>query len=115
MNGRGMPVTGMMPMVMPDVLEDLEHEHGEHADADERAEEVAREPGGSPGAPHHDGEQREQRPRAPTKPSSSPTDGEDEVGVLLGDEAALGLRARSKSPRPSIRPLAMACVDCCWL
>ena len=38
-----MPVTGMIPIVMPDVLEDLEHEHRQHADADQRAEQVAGE------------------------------------------------------------------------
>ena len=43
----------------------------------------------------------------PTKPSSSPTDGEDEVGVLLGDEAALGLGALER-PSPVGRPLAIA-------
>ena len=55
-----------------DVLEDLEHEHGQHADADERAEVVAGQLGRPPDPPDDDREQREQR-RRPTKPSSSPT------------------------------------------
>ena len=64
-----------------------------HADAHERAEEVAGEPGCSPGAPHHDREEAEQDHRA-EEAELLPHRREDEVGVLLGDEAALGLGAR---------------------
>ena len=57
----------------PDVLEDLEHEHRQDADADERAELVAGQLGGAPDPPDDDRAAGARRVPAPMKPSSSPT------------------------------------------
>ena len=92
MNGSGMPVTGMIPIVMPDVLEHLEHEHRQHPDAD-RACRAGRGPAG-PFA-------RSASTITPNSTSTSaaadeaellPDGREDEVGLLLGHVAAVGLR-----------------------
>ena len=75
-----------------------------HADAHEHAEEVAREPGCSPGPPHHEGEEAEQHDRA-EEAELLPHRREDEVGVLLGHEAALRLRALAETlaGEPAVR------------
>src|SRR2546423_3396739 len=95
---------GHDPHRHPHVLEDLEHEDGKYADADERAEEVTGEEGGSPRPPDHDREQRQQRRRA-EEAELLAYGGEDEVGVLLGNEPARRLRAVARAA-PGGAPLA---------
>ena len=73
MNGSGMPVIGMMPIVMPMFSNTWNANIAEHADADERAEEVGRQQGGSPDAATRAARRAPSSVAPPTKPSSSPT------------------------------------------
>src|SRR5262249_25722986 len=74
------------------VLEDLEDEQREDADAHQRAEEVTGEQRRSPRAPDDDREEGEQCRRA-EDPNPLADGGEDEIGVLLGHDPAGGLGA----------------------
>ena len=76
----------------PDVLEDLEHEQGQHAHADHGAGVVAGELGRAPDAPHHERVHADEEAGA-GQAELLPHRGEDEVGVLLGHVAQPGLRA----------------------
>ena len=89
MNGSGMPVIGMMPIVMPMFSNTWNANSATNADADQRAEEVGRVVSGcSPDAPHQQREQAEQQ-RAADEAELLADRGEDEVGVLLGHERQL--------------------------
>src|SRR5262245_12786912 len=78
------------------VLEDLDREHREHADCDERSEEVGRQQGYSPEAPRQERVEQQQR-RAADEAEVLPHRREDEVGVLLGNEAVLRLHATAEA------------------
>ena len=83
MNGSGMPVIGMMPIVMPMFSKTWNANIAEHADRQERAEEVGGQQGDPPEPPHEQRVEHEQRGAA-DEAELLPHHGEDEVGVLLG-------------------------------
>ena len=92
MNGSGIPVIGMMPMVMPAFSKIWNTNSAMMPSAQQGAEVVAGELGRSPHAPHDDGQQRQQR-RSPEEAELLADRGEDEVGVLLRNVAEPGLGA----------------------
>ena len=73
MNGSGMPVTGMMPMVMPTFSKIWNTNMASTPTQIEHAELVAGQLGRPPDPPDDDREQRRAAWPPPTKPSSSPT------------------------------------------
>ena len=64
--------------------------------------------GDAPQAPHQQCRRARSATAPPTKPSSSPTDGEDEVGVLLGHVRVLRLAALEQARRRRSPPVTIA-------
>ena len=92
-NGRGTPVTGMMPEAHADVLERLEAEPAGDARPRRPGRTRRRRARRSPArARCTHAEQRDQH-AGTDQAELLAGDGEDEVGVLLGHEAGPGLRA----------------------
>ena len=75
----------------PDVDEALEGEPADDAGGHQPAEGVGRADGDPAAPPQHDAEQQHE-PAGADQAELLPRDGEDEVGLLLGDEGAVGLR-----------------------
>ena len=75
-----------------DVLEGLEGEPGDDAGGDDRAVELGGLAGDAAGAPQDDAQQQDDQPGA-QEAEFLAGDGEDEVGLLLGDELPGGLGA----------------------
>ena len=76
----------------PNILEGLEREPGDNPYADQSAKEVVRPLGDQEGSPEEEGEEEEHE--ATSKESRLlPRNCEDEVGLLLRDESAIGLRS----------------------
>ena len=109
-----MPVIGMMPIVMPDVLEHLEREHRQ---ARRRTRARRRSPARA-GLFARSATSRGRRDRAarraPRKPSSSPTDVKMKSVCCSGTKPPWVCEP-SPRPSPANRPCAMACFDCSWL
>ena len=83
MNGSGMPVIGMMPIVMPMFSNIWNANIASTPTATQRAEEVGRQQRDAPEAPHEQPVERDQR-RAADEAELLADHREDEVGVLLG-------------------------------
>ena len=92
MNGNGMPVIGMMPIVIPMFSKTWNAKIAEHADREQRAEEIGRQQRGPPEPPHQQPVEPDQR-RAADEAELLTHHREDEVGVLLGHVAEVGLAA----------------------
>ena len=75
-----------------DVLEGLEGEPGDDPGGHDRPVQLGRLAGDPAGAPQDDAEQDDDQP-GPEEAELLARDGEDEVGLLLGDELAGGLGA----------------------
>ena len=103
-NGSGMPVTGMIPMTMPDVDQELEQDHRGQPDGDHHAERVTRLPADEQDPPDQQPEQAEQQHEPPTKPSSSATTVKMKSVRLHRDVAALVLARPTVRPCPSQPP-----------
>src|SRR5690348_1270286 len=91
--------------VHPDVLHDLDEDHGEHARGQQLAEAVGRDAGGAKQAQQQDAEQRQQS-EAAQQAELLGEGGEHEVGGAFGHEAELPLQALQ--PAASEQP---ACAD----
>ena len=81
-NGSGMPVTGAMPIVMPDVDEHLEEEGEDDPAGDDRAVEVSGDRDDAQAAPH-DEQVEQQQDRGADEPALLRERREDEVGGVL--------------------------------
>ena len=91
-NGSGSPVTGMMPRVIPMFSKAWKANQATTPVATSRPNRSDGAERRSAGPPEHHPEQQEIS-RGADEAELLPRDREDEVGLLLGDEAALGLRA----------------------
>ena len=86
-----------------DVLEHLDREHREHADGEQRPEEIGRQQRDPPEPPREQSVEQQQR-RAADEAEILADHGEDEVGVLLGYEASSSSASPGTARRPSGRP-----------
>ena len=91
MNGSGMPVIGMIPIVIPMFSKIWNMNIASTPTHDERPEEVAGQLRGSPDAPRRCTANSASSVAAADEAELLADRGEDEVGVLLGHVAELGL------------------------
>ena len=100
MNGSGMPVIGMIPMVIPMFSKIWNANIASTPIAHQRAEEVGRQQGDSPQPP--DQQRVEQRAACapPTKPSSSPTAVKMKSVCCSGTKPFLVCDALAEARRP---------------
>src|SRR5450756_740722 len=83
-----------------DVHEHLEQEHDRDAPGEDAAVHVSRQRGDAQAPPDHDAVERDQDQR-PEETVALAEDGEDEVGVVLGQKVERGLRGHVAAPRQS--------------
>ncbi len=109
-NGRGTPVTGMMPRHMPMFWKAWKPNQQAMPGGGHPAEDVVAVRGDRQRAPDHDAEQADQQAGA-DQAELLAGDGEDEVGVLLGHEPGAGLRAVEEAlpKRPPLPTAIRAC------
>ena len=101
-NGSGSPVTGMIPSVIPMLTKVWNANQQTTPARDEPAERSGDRAADAQPAPQQQPEQHDERAGA-DEAELLAGHGEDEVGLLLGHERAVGLRARGTAPCP-VRP-----------
>ena len=88
-NGSGTPVTGRMPITAPMLMNAWTDDPGGDARGEQRAEAVGR-PQRGPHAEHREGDEQADDEQRADQAELLTDDGEDEVGVGVGQEAPLG-------------------------